>query len=170
MCFTTSHCQRSCVERHFIMVKCKFEKEINSDLSCDSPAHGVSNKVLCKNKNFQSYRDRSKTYYQYETQLGENPEINIWVMHDPGGTIAVRSQSLVGEHKVPVVLRERAEIILGYDGLEGKVAGSVNTFACILSLADYYTECFTSGNNTHEGTGKATAEARSRSLPHNGTH
>ena len=30
--------------------------------------------------------------------------------------------------------------------------------------------CYTSGINTHEGTGKAMAEAWLRSLPHNGTH
>ena len=31
------------------------------------------------------------------------------------------------------------------------------------------TMCYTSGINTHEGTGKATAKALLRSLPHNGT-
>ena len=30
-------------------------------------------------------------------------------------------------------------------------------------------DCFTSGINIHEGTGKATAEALLRSLPHNST-
>ena len=30
--------------------------------------------------------------------------------------------------------------------------------------------CYTSGIDTHEGTGKATAEALLRSIPHNGTH
>ena len=64
-------------------------------------------------------------------------------MLDPGANVPVLSQSLVGEHKVSVVLWERAEIIAGYDGAEGKGAGSAYTFACILSLADHYTkECF----------------------------
>ena len=31
-------------------------------------------------------------------------------------------------------------------------------------------QCYTSGISTHEGTGKAMADAPLRSLPHNGTH
>ena len=38
------------------------------------------------------------------------------------------------------MLRERAEIIAGYDDAEGKGAGSAYTFACPLSLADHYTK------------------------------
>ena len=71
---------------------------------------------------------------------GDNPEINVRVMLDPGANIPVLSQSLVGEHKVPVVLRERAEIIGGYNGTEGIGTGSTYTFACTLSLADHYTK------------------------------
>ena len=69
---------------------------------------------------------------------GDNPEINVRVMLDPGANVPVLSQSLVGEHKVPVVLRKRGEIIAGYDVAEGKGAGSAYTFACTLSLADHY--------------------------------
>ena len=70
----------------------------------------------------------------------DNPEINVRVMLDPEANVPVLSQSLVGEHKVPVVLRERTEIIAGYDGAECKCAGSAYTFACTLSLADHYTK------------------------------
>ena len=61
-------------------------------------------------------------------------------MLDPGANVPVLSQFLVGEHKVPVVLWERAEIIAAYDGAEGKGAGSDYTFACTLGLADHYTK------------------------------
>ena len=64
-------------------------------------------------------------------------------MLDPGANVPVSSQSLVGEHKIPVLLRERAEIISSYNGTGSKGTGSANTFACTLSLADHYTkECF----------------------------
>ena len=61
-------------------------------------------------------------------------------MLDPGANVPVLSQSLFHEYKVPVVLRERAEIIAVYDGAEGKEAGSVYTFACTLSLVEHYTK------------------------------
>ena len=71
---------------------------------------------------------------------GDNPEINVRVMLDPGANVPVLYQSLVGEHKVPVVLQDRVEIIAGYDGTVGKGAGSAYTFACTRSLADHYTK------------------------------
>ena len=55
---------------------------------------------------------------------GDNLKINVRVMLPPGVNVPVFSQSLVGEHKVPVVLRERVEIIARYDGTEGMGAGS----------------------------------------------
>ena len=62
------------------------------------------------------------------------------VMLDPGANVPVISQSRVGEYRIPVVLRDRAEIIAGYDGAESKGAGSAYTFTCTLSLADHYTK------------------------------
>ena len=61
-------------------------------------------------------------------------------MLDPGANVPVLSQSLVRVQTIPVVLRERAEIIAGYDGAEGKGAGSTDIFACTLSLADHTTK------------------------------
>ena len=70
---------------------------------------------------------------------GDSPEINVRVMLDPGANVPVLLQLLVGEHQVPVVLWEKAEIITGYDGTKGKGAGSAYTFAYTQSLADHYT-------------------------------
>ena len=53
---------------------------------------------------------------------GDNPEINVRVMLNPGANVPVLCQSLVGEHEVPVVLWERAENIAGYNGAAGKGA------------------------------------------------
>ena len=69
----------------------------------------------------------------------DNPEINVRVMLDPGANVPVLSQSQVGEHKVPGVLREGAEIVAGFDGAEGKGAGSAYTFTCTLRHVDHYT-------------------------------
>ena len=44
--FAMLHCRQSCVERQFILVKRKFEQELDSALACDSLAHGVSEKTL----------------------------------------------------------------------------------------------------------------------------
>ena len=61
-------------------------------------------------------------------------------MLDPVANIPVLSQYLVGEYKIPVVLQERVEIIARYDGAPGKGEGSVYSFSCTLSLAEYYTK------------------------------
>ena len=69
---------------------------------------------------------------------GDNPDISVMVMLDPGANVPVISQTLVGEYKIPVVLQKRAEIIAGYNGAESKGAGSADIFVCTLSLADHY--------------------------------
>ena len=123
------------------MVKRKFEQELNSALACDSLAHGVSEKTLRKKQKLPiPPKIGARPIINMKLSWGDNPEINVRVMLDPGANVPVLSQSLVGEHKVPVVLRERAEIIAGYDGAEGKGARSAYTFACTLSLADHYTK------------------------------
>ena len=71
---------------------------------------------------------------------GDNPEINVRVILAPSSNVPVLSQSLVGEHKVAVVLCERAAIIVGHDGIEGQGVGSASTFAYTRSLADHYTK------------------------------
>ena len=58
-------------------------------------------------------------------------------MIDPRANVPVLSQSLVGEHKVPVVLRESAEIIAVYNSANGKGAGSAYTFAYTQSFTDH---------------------------------
>ena len=123
------------------MVKRKFEQDLDSALACDSLAHGVSEKTLRKKQNLPiPPKIGARPIINIKLSWGDNPEINVRVMLDPEANIPVLSQSLVGEHKVPVVLRERAEIIAGYDGAAGKGAGSAYTFACTLSLADHYTK------------------------------
>ena len=134
-------CRRSCVERQFIMVKRKFEQELDSALACDLVAHGVSEKTLRQTQKLAiPLKIGARPIINMKLCWRDNPEINVRVMLDAGANVPVLSQSLVGEHKVPVVLRERAEIIAGYDGAEGKGAGSTYTFACTLSLADHYTK------------------------------
>ena len=113
------------------MVKRKFEQELNSALASDSLAHGVSEKTLRKKQKLPIPPEiGARPIINMKLSWGDNPEINVRVMLDPGANVPVLSQSLVGEYKVLVVLRERAEIIAGYDGAEGKGAGSSYTFAC----------------------------------------
>ena len=136
-----SRCRRSCVERQFIIVKLKFKQELNSALACDSLAYGVNEKTLSKKQKLPiPTKIGARPIINMKLSWGDNPEINVRVMLDPGANVPLLSQSLVGEHKVPVVLRERAEIIAGYDGAEGKGTGSAYTFACTLNLADHYTK------------------------------
>ena len=105
------------------MVKRKFEQELDSALACESLAHGVSEKTLRKKQKLPiPPKIGARPIINMELSWGDNPEINVRVMLDPGANVPVVSQSLVGKHKVPVVLRERAEIIAGYDGTEGKGA------------------------------------------------
>ena len=121
------------------MVKRKFEQELNSALACDSLAHGVSKKTLCKKPKLPiPPKIGARPVINMKLCWGDNPEINVRDILDPGANVPVLSQSLVGEHKVPVVLPERAEIIARYDGAEDKGTGSAYTFACTLSLADHY--------------------------------
>ena len=104
------------------MVKHKFELELDSALACDSLAHGVREKTLPKKQTLPiPPKIGARPIINMKLSWGANPEMNIRVMHDPGANVPVLSQSLVGEHRVPVVLRERAEIIAGYEGVEGKV-------------------------------------------------
>ena len=123
------------------MVKRKFEQELDSALACDSLAHGVSEKILRQKQKLPiPLKIGARPIINLKLSWGDNPEINVRVMLDPGANVPVLSQSLVGEHKVPVIIQERAEIIAGYDGAMGKGAGSAYTFACTLSLADHYTK------------------------------
>ena len=92
------------------MVKRKFEQELNSALACDSHAHGVSEKTLCKKQKLPiPPKIEARPIINMKLSWVGNPEINVRVMLDPGANVPVLSQSLVGEHKVPVVLREGAE-------------------------------------------------------------
>ena len=61
-------------------------------------------------------------------------------MPDPGANEPVLSQFLFREHKVPVVLRERAEINAGYDDAECKGTVSACIFTCTLAVAGHYAE------------------------------
>ena len=108
------------------MVKRKFKQVHHSILACDSHTHGVSEKTLCKKQKLPiPPKIGARPIINMKLSWGNNPEINIRVMLDPGANVPVLPQSLVGVHKVAVVLRERAEIIAGYDGAEGKGAGSL---------------------------------------------
>ena len=113
------------------MVKCKFELELVGAMASNSLAHGISEKVL-RNKQKLPIPPKigARPFINMKLSWGDNPEISVRVMLDPGANVPVISQTLVGEYKIPVVLRERAEIIAGYDGAESKGAGSAYTFAC----------------------------------------
>ena len=108
-------------------------------MACDSLAHGVSEKTLRKKQQLPiPPKIGARPIINMKLSRGDNPEINVRVMLYPGANVPVFSQSLVGEHKVPVVLRERAESIAGYDGAEGKGAEYAYTFACTLSIENHY--------------------------------
>ena len=70
---------------------------------------------------------------------GENLEVDVGVILDLGENFTVIPDKFVGKHKVPMVPRERAEIVASYDGAEGRGAGSACTFACTLRIGDHYT-------------------------------
>ena len=123
------------------MVKRKFEQEPDGALACDSLAHGDSEKILDKKQKLLiPAKIGASPIINRKLSRGENPEFIVGVMLDPGANVPVLLQSLVGEHKMPVVLWERPEIIARYDGAEGKGAGSALTFGCTLSLADHNTK------------------------------
>ena len=120
------------------MVKRKFEQELDSALACNSLSHGVSEKTLRKKQQLPiPPKIGARPIINKKLSWEDNPEINIRVMLDTVANVPVLSQSLVGEHKVPVLLRERAEIIAVYDSSKGNGAGSTYTFACTLSLANH---------------------------------
>ena len=123
------------------MITCKFEPEINIALACDSLARGVSEKTLHKKQKLPiPLKIGARPIIKMKLSCGDNPEINIRVILDPGANVPVLSQSLVQEYRVLVVHRERAKIIAGYDGAEDKGAGSAYIFACTPSLTDHYTK------------------------------
>ena len=94
------------------MVERKFEQELDSALACDSLAHGVSETTLRKKQKLPiPPKIGARPIINMQHSWGDNPEINVRVMLNPGANVLVLYQSLVGEHKVPVVLRESAEII-----------------------------------------------------------
>ena len=123
------------------MVKRKFEQELEGAMACNSHAHAVSKKLLCKKQKLPNPpRIVARPIINMKHRWGDNPEINVRVILNPGANVLVLTQSLVGEYKISVVLWERAEINSGYDGAKSKGAGSAYTFARTLSLADYYTK------------------------------
>ena len=123
------------------MVKRKFEQELQGAMACNSLAHGVSVKIPHKKQKPPiPPKIGARHIINIKLIFRDNSEITVRVMLDPGANIAVISQTLVGEYKIPVVLPERAEIIARYDGTEIKGAGSAYTFAYTLSLADYNTK------------------------------
>ena len=89
------------------MVKRKFEQELISALACASLAHGVSEKTLRKKQKLPiPTKIGARPIINMKLSWADNSEINVRVMLDPGANVPVLSQSLVGEHKVPVVRRE----------------------------------------------------------------
>ena len=114
---------------------------LNSALAYHSLADGVSKKTLRKKQKLEiPPRIGVRPIINMKLSWEGNPEINVRVMLDLRANVLVLSQSLVEQHKVPGVLRERAEIMAGYDGAKGKGVGSAYTFACTLSPADHYTK------------------------------
>ena len=102
-------------------------------------AHGVSEAVLRKKQKLpHPPKIGERPIIKMKLSWGENPEIAVRVMLDPGANVPVISQKLVGEHRIPIVLRQRAEIIAGYDGAESIGSGTAYTFACTLRLAKHY--------------------------------
>ena len=82
-------------------------------------AYGVSKKIPSKKQKLPiPLKMEVRPIIKLKLSWRDNPGINVRVMHNPGANVAVLSQSLVGENKFLVVLRERAEIITGYDGDE----------------------------------------------------
>ena len=123
------------------MVKRKFKQELEGAMASNSLAHGVSEKVLRKKQKLPiPPKIGARPIINMKLSWGDNSEISVRVMLDPGANVPVISQTLVGEYKVPVVLRERAEIIASYNGAESKGAGSAYTFACTPSPADHHTK------------------------------
>ena len=125
------------------MRKRKFEQELERSMGMESfsIAHGVSERQLKKaHKLPLPPKIGPRPIIHMKLSWAEIPEVDVKVMLDPGANVTVISQELVEKHKVPVVIRERAEIISGYDGVESKGAGSAYTFACTLRLEDHYTK------------------------------
>ena len=121
------------------MVKCKFEEELDGALACNSLAHGISEKVLCKKQKLQiPPKIEARPIFNMKQSWRDNLEINVRVMLDPGANVLVLAQSLVGEKKVSVVLQKSAEIITRYDSTVDTGVGSAYTFACTVYLADHY--------------------------------
>ena len=117
--FTTFHCRRSCIERQFIFVKQKFEQELDGALADNSLTYGVSKKILRKKQKLPiTPKIGARPIIKMKLSWENNPEIMVRVMIDPRANVPVLLQSLVGEHKIPVVLRERAEIITSYNAAE----------------------------------------------------
>ena len=103
-----------------------------------SIAHGVSERRLKKaHKLPLPPKTGSRPIIHMKLSWAEVPEVDVRVMLDPGSNVTVIFQELVEKHKVPVVIRKRAEIIFGYDGVESTGAGSAYTFTCTLKLEDH---------------------------------
>ena len=123
------------------MVKCKFEQELEGPMANTLLAHGLSEKTLHKNQQLPfppKIGARPIINMKLTGSWGDNSEIGVRVMLDPGANVPVISQFLVREHKVPVMLRKRAEIIADYDGAESEGAGSAYILDCTLHLAEHY--------------------------------
>ena len=123
------------------MVMRKFEQELLGAMACNSLAPAVSEMILRKKQKLPiPPKIGARPIINIKLSLEDNPEISERVMLHSLANVAVISQTLVGEYRIPVVLRERAEIITGYDGAVSKGAVSTHTFAYTLSLADHYTK------------------------------
>ena len=79
------------------MVKCKFEQELEGAMASNSIAHGVSEKVLRKKQQLPiPPKIGARPIINMKLSWGDNPEICVRVMLDPGANVRVISQSLVG--------------------------------------------------------------------------
>ena len=81
------------------MVKRKFEQELNCSLDCDLHAHGVGEKTLrIKQKLPIPPKIGARPIINMKLSCGDNLEMNVRVMLDPGANVLVLFQSLVEEH------------------------------------------------------------------------
>ena len=79
------------------MVECKFEQELHHALACDSLAHGISEKTLRKKQKLPiPPKIGARPIINMKFSWGDNLEINVRVILDPGANVPVFSQSLVG--------------------------------------------------------------------------
>ena len=79
-----SRCRRSCVERQFIIVKRKFEQELEGTMANTLLAHGVSEKTLRKKQKLSiPPKIEARPIINIKLSCGDNPKISVRVMLDP---------------------------------------------------------------------------------------